>query len=58
LIRLRNGHPAFIGQIRLLDSDAYSLALRRSKHAEHLELRADLKTGAWQLMGMGNVAWA
>jgi sucrose phosphorylase len=62
LIQLRNRHPAFAGQFRLLDSDAASLALRWELGEAWIELRVNLAQPAAQVCGSdgpnGAAAWA
>ena len=49
LIGLRNSHPAFAGNFRLLDSGAAQLALRWERGTEYADLRVDLRTAAYDL---------
>jgi sucrose phosphorylase len=49
LIRLRNRHPAFGGDFRLLDAPAGELAMAWTAADAGLELRVDFGTGKFQL---------
>lgn len=49
LMRLRNTHPAFLGDLEILDSEAHVLSLNR-RNGEHLaHLYCDLVTGQFDL---------
>lgn len=44
MMELRNTHPAFNGEMHLLDSDPYTLAVRWENGREWAELHTDLKS--------------
>ena len=49
LMRLRNSHPAFQGQFRLLDTDPYTLGQRWENGEDYAQLTVDFRTCAFQL---------
>ena len=49
LMKLRNTHPAFQGEFRLLDTDEYTLGLRWHNGEDHAELTVDFRTFAYEI---------
>lgn len=49
LMRLRNTHPAFQGQFRLLDTDPYTLGQRWENGEDYAQLTVDFRTCAFEL---------
>ena len=52
MMELRNTHPAFDGELRILDSDPYTLSVCWSKEQEWAQLDADLRTKEWKIVYM------
>ena len=50
MMELRNTHPAFDGELRILDSDPYTLSVCWSKEQEWAQLDADLRTKEWKIV--------
>ena len=44
LMKLRNSHPAFQGEFRLLDTDTESLGMRWENGSEYAQLMVDFRT--------------
>lgn len=53
LMRLRNSHPAFDGELEILDSDPYSLKLCWRNGEDWIMLETDLKKGSSRITGTG-----
>lgn len=49
MMRLRNSHPAFQGELEILDSDPYTLLLRWVNGGEWAKLQTDLKRGSCEI---------
>lgn len=50
MMELRNTHPAFDGELQILDSDPYTLSVCWSKEQEWAQLDADLRTKEWKIV--------